>query len=106
MARLLSVLMILMALSIPCYCQDESASPALNTTEGTVTSLDWVGEVMSVNDMQVSVPSEARITKGGDRIGLGDINVGDQVTVSYYNDASGRRKAVRIAVQYSGDWAV
>ncbi|MFA5144034.1 MAG: hypothetical protein WC522_07725 [Candidatus Omnitrophota bacterium] len=103
--RLVSVLTVLILLCAS-YCQAESEDRALNSIEGAVSSTDWVGAVISVSGMRISVPSGAKISKGEDRVGLADINVGDQVTVTYYDNASGEHVAVRIVIQYRGDWAV
>ena len=105
--RIVSILAILVILSAPCYSQDNSENRALSTVEGGVTSVDWVGAVISVNNnIMISVPSNTVIYKGEDQISLSDVNMGDPVTVTYYDDPPGVHKAFRIIVQYNGDFAV
>ena len=105
--RIVVILAILMGLSVSSYSQDNSGSRAFNTIEGGITSVDWVGAVISVNNnIMIYVPSDTVIYKGDDRIGLNDVNIGDPVTVTYCNDPSGAHIAVRIVVQYNGDFAI
>ena len=105
--RILYVLMLLLILSIPCYSQDNSGNPPVSTIDGSVTSVDWVGAVISVNNnILISVPPDTVIYKGEDSISLTEVNEGDPVTVTYYDDPDGAHKALRIIVQYNGDFAV
>ena len=103
---LLVITMLLMCLTLPAYCQNNSEKHATQTIEGVVTSLDWVGAMIVVNGITVSVPSNADIHKGLNRIGLNAIHVRDSVRVTYYDVPSGLHKAVTIEVQCSGDCPV
>ena len=96
---LLVVIILFMCLAIPVYCQDNSRNNATKTIAGSVTSLDWVRATLVVNDMALSLSSNASIHKGTNRIGLDAMHIGDMVTVTYYDEPSGIHKAVTIAVQ-------
>jgi len=78
----------------------------MRVLEGTITSVDWVGSVMSVNNIRINVPSDIKIYKGNELIPLEDLKTGDSVTVTYYDDPPGVHNAASVTVQYSGDWAV
>jgi hypothetical protein len=106
MKRLSFLLAALTILTASSYAQDGSESHAVQVAEGSVSSVDWVGAVITVNDMMIYVPPGTAIHKGGDSIGLDEINLGDPVTVTYYDDSSGAHRAVNIIIQYSGDFAV
>jgi len=106
MIKIFLVFMMLIFLVAPAYSQDSSQARNYQTADGTVTSFDWVGSLISINDARFSVSSDVKVYKGDDSIGVDDINVGDQVTVTYYDDPPGVHKIVTIVVQYSGDWAV
>jgi len=86
-----------------CYSEDSSEINETVTAGGTVTSVDWVGSVLAVNDVEFSVPSNVEVRKGNDKTGFADINVGDDVTVTYTKERDGSLKAVRIVVAYSGE---
>ncbi|MFA6321737.1 MAG: hypothetical protein WCY36_07790 [Candidatus Omnitrophota bacterium] len=103
MKKILLVLALLVLSGTLCYSQDGGEH---KTTEGTVSSVDWVGSVIIVNDISISVPSGMSIRKGDDTIGLDDVNIGDPVVVTYYTDSSGNNRAVNVLVQYNGEFAV
>ena len=102
---LLVLIILLLCLTLPVYCQNNSGNHTMRTTEGNVTSLDWVGSTISVNGIKFSVSSNTDMHKGEDPIGLDSMNVGDSVTVTYYDEPSGIHKTVRIAVRCNGDCA-
>jgi hypothetical protein len=102
----LSIFVILIILSVACYAKDGPGNYKTQVMDGNISSIDWVGSVIAVNNMMIFVPPGARIYKGSDSIGLSAINMGDPVTVTYYNDPAGVHTAVNIVVQYSGDFAV
>ncbi len=104
--KILSVFTVLIILSLPSYAQDSSASRQTQVLEGNISSVDWVGALITVNNAIIYVPLETIIYKGDTPIGLDDINMGDAVTVTYYDDPPGIHKAVSIVVQYNGDFAV
>jgi len=106
MVKTLIVFITLICLAVPVYCQDNAQVNDYQTADGTVTSFDWVGSFISINDTRFLVSSDVRVYKGDDSVGIEDINVGDQVTVTYHDNPPGIHKIVTIVVQYSGDWAV
>ena len=103
MKKLMFTLAVLVLFSASCYSQE---SGERKTTEGVVSSVDWVGSVIMVNDMSISIPPGMSIRKGDDTIGLDDVNIGDPVVVTYYTDPSGTNRAENVVVQYNGDFAV
>jgi len=104
--RISAIVAVMMVLAAQACFQDGPKVYAAESAEGTVSSVDWVGSVIVVDDVRYAVPQDAAIYKGEDAIGLSDINVGDRVTVSYYDDPAGVRKAALITVEYSGDFPV
>ena len=103
--KILFVLIILLTcLTLPIYCQNNSGNHTMQTIQGAVTSLDWVGSLMVVSGIAFSVPTDVNIYKGNDQIDLIEINENDQVTVTYYDDPPGVHNAATIVVQYTGDW--
>ena len=107
MDRILLVLVILFICStLPAYCQNNFGNRTMQTIQGTITSLDWVGSMIVVNGFALSVSTNANIYKGNEQIDLIEINKNDQVTVTYYDDPPGVHNATTIVVQYTGSWDV
>lgn len=98
----MSAAIVLMAVSY-CPAQDAEGDRTGNM-RGSVTSIDWVGSTMTVDDTKFSVSSDMEVYKGDDRVSFSDIEVGDQVVVRYRSGASGAPKAVSVTVDYSGDF--
>ncbi|MFA6609661.1 MAG: hypothetical protein WCT15_02300, partial [Candidatus Omnitrophota bacterium] len=71
--------------------------------DGSVTSVDWVGSILVVNDVRLSVPDGAKFYKSNDTIELSDLGIGDQVVVRYIDKPSGDDTVVSCTVQYNGD---
>lgn len=90
--------------AIYCYSEDSPETNITLTMQGKVTSIDWVGSLLVVDDIEFSIPANAEVRKGTDVIGFPDINVGDNVTVTYSNEKDGTLKASRIVVAYSGEF--
>ncbi len=88
---------------IPCHCQDFEEGGRVETIDGVVTAVDWVGSILVVNDVYLSVPSEAKMYKSNDTIELSDIEIGDQVEATYHARPTGENTVVSVTVQYSGD---
>lgn len=107
MCKILLVLMTLLTcLTLPVYCQGNLGNHTMQTMQGAVTSLDWVGSLLVVDGIAFSVPTDANIYKGNDQIDLIEINENDQVTVTYYDDPPGVHNAATIIVQYTGNWDI
>ena len=105
MGKILFILIALLTcLTFSAYCQNNPGNHQMQTVQGTVTSLDWVGSLIVVNGIALSVPPDANIYKGNDQIDLIEINENDQVAVTYYDDPPGVHNAATIVVQYTGDW--
>lgn len=99
-----AVVLLLMAFFVSAaYCQDDAET--LKTVDGSVISVDPQNSIISVHateDFTFFVSPGARITNAdGFSIQLSDINAGNYVMVGYYNDASGRRIANNINVEYN-----
>ena len=83
------------------------------TISGTVADIDWVKSMIAVyyfdpytgesDEIDIVVPSTTKIMNGTEQKSLGDIEQGDLVTVTYYNDGVGGLKAKRIADFNAGD---
>jgi len=81
---------------------------AVKTIEGTVTSIDAVGSVLTLRPFEAQGPNSDQLTfqispktkvcKGNDTISSSDIEIGDVVTVRYADDPAGL-KADTITVQ-------
>jgi hypothetical protein len=105
--KLLAILTALFILVLPVYAQDTGVMPReIKALEGHVESVDWVGSMISVNGVKLYVPPGLQMSKGGDTIGLDDINVGDPVTVTYYDNGPNSGKVVSIRVEYYGDFTI
>lgn len=103
------ILFILIAITVfatPGLCQDSEGAGVIKVIEGTIVSIDWVGSVIVINDVRISVTSDTKIYKGEDAVSFSEIHDGDSARVRYYTDASGNLKAEIINVEYSGDFAV
>ncbi|MDD5427993.1 MAG: hypothetical protein PHI58_02020 [Candidatus Omnitrophica bacterium] len=88
----------------PSYAQEGEER---KVTEGNISYIDWVGSVIEVNNMTISVPPGMSIRKGNSGvIGLAELNMGDPVVITYYTSSSGENVATNITVQYYGDFAV
>ena len=105
LARIYVVLAALLAIAgaAPCYCQNVEEMGRMEEIDGTVTSVDWVGSILVVNDVRLSVPDEAHLYKSNDTITLSDIEIGDQVVVKYIDKPTGDDLVISATVQYNGD---
>lgn len=84
---------------------DEDGSQ--KTVSGIVVDLDWVKSVITVryydpisgnpDEINITVSSDTKITKGTNTIYISDILQSDPVTVVYYDDGLGGLKAKRIS---------
>ena len=76
------------------------------TISGTVTDTDWVKSIITVrysqlyssdmDEIDIIVPSDAKLTCGAGQISLSDIEESDPVTVTYYDDGLSGLKATRV----------
>ncbi|MFH0771524.1 MAG: hypothetical protein V1933_02770 [Candidatus Omnitrophota bacterium] len=113
---ILTVLMGMVFVNL-CYCQDtgnnevggiESAQET-KTAQGTVTSIDAAGGVITVNlfdainldndNITVEILPQAEVYKEDALIHSSDIQVGDVVGIEYYNDSTGSLKATSVTVE-------
>ena len=76
------------------------------TISGTVTDTDWVKSIITVryfdlyssnaDEIDIIVPSDAKLTCGAGEIFRSDIEQSDPVTVTYYDDGLSGLKAIRV----------
>ena len=78
------------------YCQEKEDAKT-KTIDGNVLSVDWEKSILTVKwfsnsgeleyeETSVNVPGDIKISKGGDTVGLMDLEVGDHVIIEYYGD--------------------
>lgn len=95
----MSSFQLLLLIVIPFICVLGAAS-SLDTyeTQGTVSEVDEVGDLLVINgvtpagnseQMRFKVPDDTKIYQGTEDVHLDDIDVGDPVTVTYYKDSDG-----------------
>lgn len=89
----------------PVFCQEDLESALLKqmkekTVRGKAGEIDFVGStlVLSVNGqaMLFSVTDEASIYRASEKIFLNDIEIGDDLTVKYYDSDSEPYKVISI----------
>ena len=98
-------LLILAGLFEVAFSQNGAGSPDL-TANGIVMSKDWVGQILTVqcyvdnNVDQVTfyVANDAQVYKRGGSWSFTEINVGDNVTVTYHNRPNNWPMITRIDV--------
>lgn len=90
----------------PCYCEEEAAGRQPRTVNCQVAAVDWVGGILVVSWLQIdintlqeltfSVPAGFGIKKGTGTIDLADLEIGDALIVTYYENADGSKELVSI----------
>ena len=98
MKKTLLGLAIMFLITSVIYCQDESETLPAQTMSGKVTAMDWVGSILVVGNTRFIVPRDVKIYKGNDTIDFTELNLSDDVKVSYYQDSSGELNAKTIVV--------
>ena len=82
------------------YGQEKVENRQLSTVSGTLTAVDSVGNiiVVKIDDklMAFSVPDDAMITAGAEKISVEDLEDTDSVTIQYYSPSPGQYVAVSI----------
>lgn len=82
------------------YCQEKTANRQISTINGTLTNVDFVGStiVVKTNNEQItfSVPTDAIITRGMEKLGIEDLEETDSVTIQYYSPSTGQYSVVSI----------
>lgn len=103
------LVVLLTASTANCQYLDEEKK-GIQTVEGTVSSVDVMASkitISGVQEMTLSVPVSAKISKDIYDIKLSDIKAGDYVTIEYYARQSGKPEAQKITVEYregEGSW--
>jgi len=92
------------SLAVPCYCQERVAK----TLDGTISGLDWAKSEIVVKWLNTSdnsyretvldVPNDAVIRKGADTIDVSELEIADEVTAEYYEDADGNAVLINLEV--------
>jgi len=103
---LIIFLVVLGLLQISVYCADQLAEKEIKTVTGDIGRVDWVVSIITVklldpvrnyyDEIIISVPDGAKITRGSENINLSDIEISDEVAVDYYDDPAGGLKAISI----------
>jgi hypothetical protein len=82
------------------YGQEKVGSQQILTITGKLSNVDFVGNTIIVKkdteQVTLSVPANTVITRGGEKLGIGDLEEADSVTVQYYNPSSGQYIATSI----------
>lgn len=94
-AAIFLVIIFGISLAAPCYCQER----AIKTLDGTISDMDWAKSEIAVKWLNTSdnsyretvlnMPDDAVIRKGTDTIQSSELQIADEVTVEYYEDADG-----------------
>lgn len=90
--------------AVQSYSEDSLEAGRAMIMQGEVTAMDWVGSVLMVDEIEFSIPSDVKVVKGTDEVSFSDVELGDNVTVTYVREKDGSLRAVRIAVIYTGDF--
>ena len=102
----IGIMLMMAGMAIRCYSEDSSEINRTVTIQGAVIAIDWVGAVFTVNDVVFSIPSSAEVVKGTERVSFSDIDVGDNVTVTYNKENDGSLRVSRVAIAYSGEFPI
>jgi hypothetical protein len=110
-ARAMSIFILFFMIVTCGWALDDEAGQ--KTVSGTVVDIDWVKSMITVHysdpytgetdEIDIVVPDSTRIMNGTQEKRLGDLEQGDPVTVTYYNDGAGGLKAKRIADLNAGN---
>ncbi|MDD5174372.1 MAG: hypothetical protein WC482_04485 [Candidatus Omnitrophota bacterium] len=90
--------------AVPAACNGDSLVDNMKTLDGHVVSVNIQDSSVTINaseDMKFSVSPGANITNAdGFNMQLSDVKTGSYVTVSYYNDRSGKHILTGMEVEY------
>ena len=82
------------------YGQEKTVNSQISTVNGTLTNVDFVGSNIVVKtsneQMTFSVPKDAIITRGMEKLGIEDLEETDSVTIQYYSLSPGQYSVVSI----------
>ena len=92
------------------FAQDAKQVCVVKTVAGKVVELDWVAATIVVkwlgstgyDELTISVPDDAPITKGSEEITLADVELSDDVYIEYRDCELVGLKAIRITVNSNG----
>jgi len=110
MKRLLVCLVVFGLVGVVSAFAQEKAKPQVISVSGEVVSVDLVKSEVVVKHLKdavtktyenitFSVAPETKITKGDATLKLSDLKAGDNVTVNYTTDVSGKQKVESIVVK-------
>lgn len=96
-------------IAAPCHCQEDQQQEQarqIATVTGNIAELDWAGSKMTIKgfnpadntnrEVVISVPDDAVMNKGTEGIGFAELEIGDEVTVKYYEDPQGNATLVSL----------
>ena len=102
-SKLILIFFVLLSLIVTYVYADESQER--KTVSGTIEDSDWVKSIITVrcndplsgnDEIDIIVPDAAKIMNGAEEEPLSDLEQGDQVTVTYYDDGVSGLKATHI----------
>ncbi len=87
-------------IAAPCYPQEDQAGTRVTkSSEGTIFDLDWAGSKMTIrwsdasgnnfHELVLNVPDDATMRKGSGQIEFSELEIADDVTVTYYDNSDG-----------------
>jgi hypothetical protein len=93
-------LLIVAGMATFAYCQEKAENRQISTISGTLTNIDFVSSTIVLKtdneQMTLSVPDDAIITKGAEKLGIEGLGETDSVTVQYYSSAPGQYSVASI----------
>ena len=94
------VLLVIAYMATFAYGQEKTKNQQILTITSKLANVDFVGNTIIVkkdNDqITLSVPANVIITRGGEKLGMEDLEEADYVTVQYYNPSPGQNVVVSI----------
>jgi len=104
-ARAISIFVLLFMAVTWAWAFDDGQSQ--KTISGTLDDIDWARSIITVrycdpfsgnmDEINIIVPKDAKITNGPESKDLADLEQSDPVTVTYYDDGLSGLKAERIS---------
>lgn len=93
-----------------CAQQDQARSCVTKSVAGKVVEVDWVASVLVVkwlgangyDELAISVPEDARITRGAEKVDFGDVELSDDVYIQYRDCGPAGLKAMTVNVNTNG----
>jgi len=93
-----------------CAQQDQAQVCVMKSVAGKVLELDWVTSTLVVkwlgasgyDEMTLTVPEDAQITKGTEKVNFGDVELSDDVYIRYRDCGFAGLKVISVNVNTNG----